>query len=101
MIHLLALVLGTTDSLASAIIVTFGGIIVAFIGLFGIVIKNGRDVRIVRNRVTSNVDDERHKQNTQKFRNIESRLSAQNKQIIRIEDKLGIEHTIVPKRRTK
>ena len=104
MIHELAQALSISDTLANTLVVTFGTFMVALIGLIGIVIKNGKDVRTIRNRVVSDVEDRRHAQNTRRFARIEKNQKENTRAIIRIEDKLEIEHTIVPptrKRTTK
>lgn len=96
MIHELAQALSISDTLANTLVATFGVFMTALFALIGIVIKNGRDVRTIRNRVTSDVEDRRHAQNTRRFTKLERGQAEQKKAIVRIEDALEIEHTIVP-----
>lgn len=96
MIHELAHAVGISDGLAQALVTAFSIMFVALIGLVGIVLKGNHDVRTIRNRVTSDVEDRRHAQNTRRFARIEKGQADQKKAIVRIEDKLEIEHTIVP-----
>ena len=101
MIHEFATLLGTSDNIIVAVIISMGTIVVAILSLIGIVIKNGKDVRIVRDKVTSNIEEKRHQQNTRRFIKLENGQAEDHKAIIKIQDHLGIERTIVPVRKRK
>jgi hypothetical protein len=104
---------GLSEQSAVAITVAIIGacalLTAAVIALIGVVISQRRDVKVIRHQVTNDHDtnlriegDERHAENSDRFRKIEASQASLVRSVTRIEDHLGIEHTTPrPRRRTR